>query len=79
MRAYMKERFEFLGVPSPERRRLAAPFLSSMKGVGEERLFEVARTLWGLPYREYAYVAADLLRRQERTLTARALPAFATW
>jgi 3-methyladenine DNA glycosylase AlkD len=73
MRAYMKDRFEFLGVPAPERRRLAAPFLASMKGAGQERLLEVARTLWALPYREYAYVAADLLRRHERTLSPSAL------
>jgi 3-methyladenine DNA glycosylase AlkD len=75
MRAYMKDRFEFLGVPAPERRRLAAPFMASMKGAGQERLLEVARTLWALPYREYAYVAADLLRRHERTLAPSALGA----
>jgi 3-methyladenine DNA glycosylase AlkD len=73
MRAYMKERFEFLGIPSPERRRLAAPFVASMKGAEQRRLLEVASALWTLPYREYAYVAADLLRRYERTLSPSAL------
>lgn len=74
MRSYMKDRFEFLGVPTPERRRLAAPFLAALRDAGEEQLLDVAATLWAMPYREYAYVAADLLRRQERTLSPRALP-----
>lgn len=69
MRAYMKDRFEFLGVPSPLRRRAAAPFVASFRGADEERLLQTAQQLWGMPQREYAYVAADLLRRYERALS----------
>ncbi len=32
MQAYMKDRFEFLGVPAPERRRVARPFMATMQG-----------------------------------------------
>ncbi|MEI2698289.1 MAG: DNA alkylation repair protein [Microthrixaceae bacterium] len=73
MRAYMKDRFEFLGVPSPERRRAAAPFIASFKGAGQDRLLHAAAVLWTMPQREYAYVAADLLRRYERVLSPAAL------
>lgn len=73
MRAYMKGRFEFLGVPSPARRRAAAPFIASFKGEGEEVLLRAAATLWSMPQREYAYVAADLLRRYEQRLSPDAL------
>lgn len=73
MRAYMRGRFEFLGIASPQRRRLAAPFLASMKGAGERRLLGVAGQLWAMPRREYAYVAADLLRKYERALGPTAL------
>lgn len=73
MRAYMKGRFEFLGVPSPARRKAAAPFISSFKGSDQDVLLRAAATLWSMPQREYAYVAADLLRRYERRLSPDAL------
>ena len=73
MAAYMKGRFEFLGIPSPERRRLAQPFQVAMRDADQARLLVVAASLWSLPYREFAYVAADLLRRHERQLVPSAL------
>lgn len=75
MRAYMKDHFEFLGVHTPRRRELSRPFLVSLGDAGPDRWLEVAGVLWSMPQREYAYVAADLLRRYGRRLPAGSLPA----
>jgi 3-methyladenine DNA glycosylase AlkD len=68
MRAYMKDHFEFLGVHTPQRRELSRPFLVSLRDAGPDRWLGLAEELWGMPHREYAYVAADLLRRYGRRL-----------
>lgn len=68
MRAYMRDRFEFLGVTAPDRRRAARPFMATMRSATQDQLLDAAERLWGFPQREYAYVAADLLRANARSL-----------
>ena len=69
MRAYMKDRFEFLGVGAPQRRRVARPFMAAMKGADRDELLVAAEQLWVMGQREYVYVGADLLRANARRLT----------
>jgi 3-methyladenine DNA glycosylase AlkD len=66
MQAYMRGRFEFLGVATPQRRSATVPLLRLQCGADE--LVELARTLWVLPQREYQYVAIDMLARNWKTL-----------
>ncbi|MEV4511976.1 DNA alkylation repair protein [Dactylosporangium sp. NPDC049525] len=73
MRAYMRDQFEFLGLPSPLRRQLARPFLTAP---GDP--LEVAQACWELPEREFQYFACDLLTRHAKTLTPAALPTLRT-
>ena len=71
MTAYMKGKFDFLGIQTPARRQATLPIMRAFAG----NLLEAAGELWALPEREYQYVAVDLLRRQCRRLTASELPA----
>lgn len=71
MAAYMKGKFNFLGIQTPARRQAALPLIRAFTG----NPVDAARQLWALPAREYQYVAVDLLRRQNKRLAASDLPA----
>lgn len=73
MAAYMKDRFEFLGVPSPQRRDASRQFISAGKAASTPDLLDAADLLWRESAREFQYVAVDLLRRWVRELDAEAL------
>ena len=63
MRAYMREQFPFLGIPSPQRRALAREVLTGLARPTAEDLRRVALACWERPEREYQYFACDWLRR----------------
>jgi 3-methyladenine DNA glycosylase AlkD len=73
MRAYMRDRFEFLGIQSSKRRDLGKPFLEAA-----EDPLGTAQACWALPEREFQYFACDLLRRHAKTLTPADLPVLRT-
>lgn len=64
MAAYMRGRFSFLGLPTPLRRRLAAPLVKAWAGPP----LAAAQALWTEPEREFQYVACDLLHSHNRRL-----------
>ncbi len=68
MSAYMKHRFPFLGISSPERRRLAQIALAGMPRPQERDLAEFAHSCWRRPEREYQYAAIDQLRKATKRL-----------
>lgn len=72
MRAYMRDQFDFLGIPTPAR-RLATAGLIKQK-LPAPTLLATAQSLWRLPQREYQYAAADLLARQWATLSLDDMP-----
>ena len=61
MKAYMKNRFEFLGLKRPARDLIQKELFNEYKIKDAQELEETVRALWKLPYREYHYVACDLL------------------
>ena len=61
MRAYMRGRFEYLGIPTPERRAAIKPLIRAFAPVDAISLRAAAETLWQMPEREYQYAAVDLL------------------
>jgi 3-methyladenine DNA glycosylase AlkD len=75
MQAYMKGRFAFLGIKTPERRAAIAELIKSQKGASAADLLRMARALWALPEREYQYVAVDLLGKHVRRLRVDDIPA----
>lgn len=62
MQAYMKDIAPFLGVAAPHRRAV----LKSLGYPSVDEVSDVARALWQLPQREYAYVACDYLDHAAR-------------
>jgi 3-methyladenine DNA glycosylase AlkD len=70
MRAYMREQFPFLGIPSPRQRELARTVLAGLPAPDEADLRAVALGCWALPEREYQYFACSYLRRHARAGTA---------
>jgi 3-methyladenine DNA glycosylase AlkD len=66
MRAYMRDRFPFLGIPAPMQRTLTREFLAGLDRPSEEDLRAVALGCWTLPEREYQYFACAWLRRHAK-------------
>jgi 3-methyladenine DNA glycosylase AlkD len=60
MRAYMRGRFDYLGIPTPQRRAAVKPLIRSLTP-DRPSLRLMAHSLWQMNEREYQYVAADLL------------------
>ncbi len=72
MRAYMREHFDFLGIPSPLRRSACKELLKAKPS--HAQLLSNASALWQLPQREYQYVAIDLLARHWKLLQVSDMP-----
>lgn len=78
MRAYMKDQFAFLGVPSPVR-RAAVKDLVAQHPREPEALLATAEALWRQPERELRYTAIDLLRHHHKRLAPAHLPSLQGW
>jgi 3-methyladenine DNA glycosylase AlkD len=63
MRAYMRDQFAFLGIPTPQRRALSREVLRGLSRPAEDDLRTAALACWELPEREYQYFACDWLVR----------------
>lgn len=70
MRAYMRDHFPFLGIPTPARRAALKPVLAGLKGARADELLGLANELWQLPEREYHYAAIDMLATHWKQLGA---------
>lgn len=68
MKAYMKDRAEFLGVKTPQRRTASKPFIAAGRDATADQLLAAADACWAEPEREFQYVANNLLRRWNRAL-----------
>lgn len=67
MRAYMRDQFEFLGVPAPTRRALTrAHIRGAVRRPGVD--WEFIGRCWECEYRELQYVAADYLQAVQKRL-----------
>jgi len=59
--AYMKDIAPFLGVKTPERRKLFKEIFRELPAPTSKELGETSRALWKLREREYHYAACDLI------------------
>jgi len=75
MRAYMRDQFEYLGIPTPARRAALKVQLRQLKGSGPAHLIALANELWELSEREYQYAALDLLDMHRKELGITDIPA----
>jgi len=63
---YMKDRFVFYGLTSPERRKLQAPFLVKEYLPEKEEAFTIVKKLWSKPQRELHYFAQELTHKYQK-------------
>jgi 3-methyladenine DNA glycosylase AlkD len=73
-RAYMRNRFVYMGISTPKRRAAVAGLIRGFKPATAEELRAAAEGLWACTEREYQYVAADLLARHQAALSLDDLP-----
>jgi 3-methyladenine DNA glycosylase AlkD len=79
MAAYMKHHFAFVGIPTPERRKLVNHIeLAARQELSAAQLLALADLLYQQSAREYHYCALDLLVRCHRKLSAADLAALET-
>lgn len=72
MKAYMRSRFEFLGVKTPARRKAAKAFFKKHGGADIDWRF--VRQAWEHPFREMQYAALDYLETRKNLLCPGDLP-----
>lgn len=72
MKAYMRGRFEFLGVKTPARRKAAKAFFKKHGGADIDWRF--VRQAWEHPFREMQYAALDYLETRKNLLHPGDLP-----
>lgn len=70
MEGYMKKRFRFLGLKSPERRALIRLFVKDHGWPPREKVEDVVVGLYSLPYREFHYTAIEMADRAMRRTIA---------
>src|SRR5580692_1407010 len=73
-RAYMRNRFVYIGISTPERRAAVGELIRGFKPATAEELRAAAEGLWAMREREYQYVAADLLIKYQAALSLDDLP-----
>lgn len=67
MEAYMKGLFPFLGVQTPDRRKLSSSYFKTLKE--EDFNWDFVFSCWDMEEREFQYLAIDYLKRYEKKLT----------
>ena len=75
MAAYMRDRFPFLGVKTPARRRSTGPVLRPLRDAPPDTVTAVVDALWAEPEREFHQVGADLLSSHARRFGPDQVPA----
>ena len=75
MSKYMLNKFEHIGIKTPERRKIFKNFFKEYKN--EEKIdWEFVNKCWENEYREFQYVAADYLKNMKDKLTIDDIPKF---
>ncbi|MGZ9784567.1 DNA alkylation repair protein [Bacillus mycoides] len=74
MAHYMKNHFPFLGIQTPERRKLLREVIQVHKLPDKEDFQTVIRELWDLPEREFQAAALDLLQKYKKHLDKTHIP-----
>ncbi len=68
MKRYMKDRFEFYGIKTPQRREIFRAFLKHYGLPHISQLEDVVKDLWSQPYRECHYCAVEIFRKFQKQL-----------
>lgn len=78
-RAYMRNQFVFIGVPTPLRRQLTRSFISETKLLSERELINLCQELWEQKERDFQYIACDILIKNSDRLSQDFVTKYAKW
>ncbi|WP_338768395.1 DNA alkylation repair protein [Bernardetia sp. ABR2-2B] len=67
-KAYMRNQFEYFGIKTPQRRELQKPFLSKDFLPKKPEAFQIIKTLWQKPERDYQLFAQELAFKYKKEL-----------
>jgi 3-methyladenine DNA glycosylase AlkD len=70
MKAYMRNQFEFLGIQTPQRKKLCQSFLREQKTLD----WDFVNKCWDLPEREFQYLAINCLSKLKALLSPVDIP-----
>jgi 3-methyladenine DNA glycosylase AlkD len=70
MKAYMRNLFDFLGIPTPLRRKLSREFIKAHKAAD----WDFINKCWEQPEREFQYLAMDCLNKLKHTFSPGDIP-----
>jgi 3-methyladenine DNA glycosylase AlkD len=73
MKAYMRDQFPFLGIPTSQRKKICAPFFKLMKR-GAVTNWDFVFGCWRREQREFQYAAIDYLALMRQTLAPGDIP-----
>ena len=73
MAAYMKYKFDFIGIHSPKRKEISKPFLAE-RFTSYEDFRTVIETIWLWDEREFQYLALELLHKNRKLLSIESIP-----
>ena len=76
MSAYMKNKFQFMGLPKPIRDTIVKPWLKILSGIRWEEQKIASSWLWKQDEREFQYVAMELLFKNKKLWTEESLTHF---
>lgn len=65
MKKYMKNLFEFYGIPKPKRTELSKPFIKEFSQLEVKEVISVCKKLWTMPQRELQYVAMEIMQKSK--------------
>jgi 3-methyladenine DNA glycosylase AlkD len=77
-RAYMRDQFPYLGIPTPERRKLTRDVVKGTARPGTDDCADLALRCWELPEREFRYFAIDYLVANVKYCDSTLLPTLRT-
>ena len=66
MRAYMKDQFDYLGLPTPLRRELTKGFYAEVGYPDPSQVESIVEKCWRMTHREYKYFAMELMVRMKK-------------
>ncbi|MFP4461796.1 MAG: DNA alkylation repair protein [Thermotogota bacterium] len=68
MKHYMRDQFEYVGIQTPLRRKISAPFLKKDKLPPVSELEPIIREFWKLEGREFQYFGQELAMKYEKVI-----------
>ncbi len=75
-KAYMKNKSDFFGIKTPERREIQKPFLIKSYLPPKNDIPKIINTLWNKPQREFQYFAMELLYKYNKQIEKKDIELF---